>query len=164
MTFGGGSGGGGSIAGDSDVALNNPANTQVLTYNGTIAKWTNQASSSINHTFRLSYTWTISGGVNVPAGDTDYINPVFVGLTSGQTGVLVGYKAIINSGTSVIVTVKKNGSSVGSLSNLNITTTAGGTSGLSVVLSDGDSLAPVVSAVSGGPQNLSFTLFYEVTH
>lgn len=43
MSFGGGSGGGGSIASSSDVALNNPANNQVLTYNTGVGKWQNQS-------------------------------------------------------------------------------------------------------------------------
>lgn len=33
--------GGGGIANANDVALNNPANSQLLTYNSSIAKWTN---------------------------------------------------------------------------------------------------------------------------
>lgn len=34
--------GGGGIANANDVALSNPADKQLLTYNGGIAKWTNQ--------------------------------------------------------------------------------------------------------------------------
>lgn len=43
MTFGGSSGGGGSIASGSDVILSNLANDQVLTYDGTSAKWQNSS-------------------------------------------------------------------------------------------------------------------------
>lgn len=45
MSFGGSGGGGGSIATSGDVSLNNPANNQVLTYDGTSAKWKNAATS-----------------------------------------------------------------------------------------------------------------------
>jgi len=41
MSFGGGSGGGGSIAGSTDVALSSPVDGQVLTYNAALGKWKN---------------------------------------------------------------------------------------------------------------------------
>lgn len=44
MSFGGGGGGSGSIATSTDVALNNPATGQVLTYNGSLGKWENEAA------------------------------------------------------------------------------------------------------------------------
>jgi hypothetical protein len=37
----GGSGGSGSVAGSSDVALNSPANQEVLTYDSAVSKWKN---------------------------------------------------------------------------------------------------------------------------
>lgn len=46
MGFGGGSGGGGNIGSATDVALNNPSNNQVLTYDGSVGKWKNVASQS----------------------------------------------------------------------------------------------------------------------
>lgn len=44
MGFGGGSGGGGSIAGSSDVALSNPSSNHALTYDGSTNKWQNSSS------------------------------------------------------------------------------------------------------------------------
>jgi len=41
MSFGGSGGNGGSIHTDSDVALNNPTDGNILSYNGTLAKWVN---------------------------------------------------------------------------------------------------------------------------
>jgi len=125
---------------------------------------TGLALSTHTHTFRLSYTWTVAGNVNVPAADVDYINPIFVGLASGQTAQIVGYKAVIHSGTSATLSLQKNGSAVTGITGVTITTTAGGASGLTVSLADGDMLAPVISSTSGGPQNLSLSVFYEVTH
>jgi hypothetical protein len=43
MGFGGG-GGSSSISASTDVALSNPANGQVLTYNSSLGKWQNAAS------------------------------------------------------------------------------------------------------------------------
>lgn len=40
----GGSGGGGSVAGSSDVALNGPLNNDVLTYDSASSKWKNAVS------------------------------------------------------------------------------------------------------------------------
>jgi len=46
MGFGGsGGGGGGSVAGASDVALNNPANNHVLSYDTSTSKWKNSPQS-----------------------------------------------------------------------------------------------------------------------
>ncbi len=46
MGFGAGGGGGGAIGTATDVALSNPSNNQVLTYDGTTGKWKNMAASS----------------------------------------------------------------------------------------------------------------------
>ena len=46
MSFGGGSGGSGSIHTDSDVVLNNPATNDVLTYDAGLGKWKNGISPS----------------------------------------------------------------------------------------------------------------------
>ncbi len=43
MGFGGSGGGSGSVAGSSDVALNNPVNNNVLTYDSSSSKWKNAA-------------------------------------------------------------------------------------------------------------------------
>ncbi len=97
MSFNPGGGGGGSLSGDSDVALSSPANNQVLTYNSGTAKWTNAASQGGSPTY-----------ANAPAGST------FTVLKSGgtwparptsRTDVVVQWKgadpspAIVSSGT-----------------------------------------------------------------
>lgn len=47
MGFGGSGGGGnGAIGSATDVALNNPANNQVLTYDGSVGKWKNAIAAS----------------------------------------------------------------------------------------------------------------------
>ena len=47
MGFGGSGGGGGSIASSADVALSNPANNEVLTYDTNTSKWKNSASGGV---------------------------------------------------------------------------------------------------------------------
>lgn len=46
MGFGGSSGGGGSIGAATDVAISNTQNNELLMYDGSLAKWRNQPSSS----------------------------------------------------------------------------------------------------------------------
>ena len=46
MSFGGGSGGTSKISTSQDVALSNPADGQVLTYDATLAKWKNAAGGT----------------------------------------------------------------------------------------------------------------------
>lgn len=60
MSFGGSGGSGSSsVAASTDVLLSNPANGQVLAYDGTSAKWTNQTQSGGSPTYD-----------NLPAGTT----------------------------------------------------------------------------------------------
>ena len=113
--------------------------------------------------YRLGHTWTISGTIAVPSGDTDFICPFYVDLITGQTVAIAGYKAVINAGTSVTLDVKVNGSNATGFTAISVTTTAGGAFPGNVSLSDGDKVAIVVSAVSGTPKNMSFSLFLEYT-
>lgn len=112
----------------------------------------------------IPHTWAIYGAVAVPSGDTDFILPFFVPVPSGQGVVVVGARHKINSGTSVTATVNKNGSAITGLSALSITTTATtSTATAGNVCADGDALALVVSAVSGSPKNMTFTLYLKYT-
>ena len=66
MGFGGsgsGGGSGGSIAGGSDVALNNPATDNVLSYDGASAKWKNTTNI-------IRYNTTTNTWPARPAGAT----------------------------------------------------------------------------------------------
>lgn len=47
MGFGGSGGGSSAIAGASDVALNNPADSHVLSYDSSTTKWSNASSGAI---------------------------------------------------------------------------------------------------------------------
>lgn len=65
MSFGGGGSGGGQIATSSDVALNNPASEQVLTYDNGTAKWANKSSplAPLVKRARLGSYYQTSNGV-----------------------------------------------------------------------------------------------------
>jgi len=126
---------------------------------------TNRAYVNHTHskTVRIPQTYTISGDIKVPSGDTDFINPFFIALPSGQTARLVSCRYVINSGTSATVKLQKNGTDITGFTSISVSTTAASTTPTSVSLTDNDKLALVVTAVSGTPRNLSFTIFIEYT-
>ncbi len=86
----GGSGGGGSLSGSSDVALNSPANNEVLTYDTSTSKWKNATGAvstatqnALNAKAALSYSrpeiratsstdWQVRASI-IPSG---YTGPV----------------------------------------------------------------------------------------
>ncbi|EDK72231.1 hypothetical protein TM7_0656 [candidate division TM7 genomosp. GTL1] len=119
------------------------------------------AASSTTKTFRHSQTWTIGGFVNVAQGDIDYINPIFVSVTAGQAVKLVSVRHRINSGTSATVKLQNNGADITGFTGISVTTTATTTDPADATLADGDMLQLVVTATSGSPQNMSFSLFFE---
>lgn len=164
--------------GDIDSALakatsaENAANTAQSTAN---AKYTKPASgipasdlaasvqAALTKTYRFTQTWTIGGYVNVPVGDIDYINPIFVSVASGQTLKLVACRYRINNGTSATVKLQCNGSDVTGFTGISVTTTTSATDPADFTLADGDMLQLVVTGISGSPQNLSFSAVFEVT-
>ena len=114
-------------------------------------------------TIRIPHTFTVSGEIKVPSGDTDFICPFFVKLPTGQTGKLVSCRYKINSGTSVTAKLTENGTDITGFTSISVTTTAAETDPTDVTLADNDLLALVVTAVSGTPKNMSFTLFIDYT-
>jgi hypothetical protein len=124
-----------------DTAVN-----KLLYWNGTL--WQNAP------TFRQGHTWALGGllaaGLNVPQ--------IFVPKTAGQAATLVAARALLGSGTSIGAQVQLNGSNLGSL--ITVTTTAA-TTAFSQVLADMDTLDLVLSAATGSPTDLSFTLVLE---
>ncbi|MDD4292001.1 MAG: hypothetical protein PHX51_07200 [Clostridia bacterium] len=109
----------------------------------------------------IDHTWTISGEIKVPSGDTDFICPMFVSVPSGKTVKLIRAIHKINYGTSVTAKLQKNGSDITGFTSLSVTTTKTTTNPDDVTLADGDVIALVVTAVSGTPKNLSFTITLE---
>lgn len=98
MAFGGSGGGSSSISGSSDVLLNSPVDTQVLTYDGPASKWKN-ATAAIGSS--PSYA-------NLPAGTTLTVLKMagtWPARPTARTDIVVQWKgadpspAIIASGT-----------------------------------------------------------------
>lgn len=111
----------------------------------------------------VPHTFTLSGTVLVPVGQTDYVCPFFLKVPSTQTVKLISARHRINSGTSATVKLQNNGSDITGFTGISVTTTAADTDPADVTLANNDLLSLVVTAVSGTPQNLSFTLFLEYT-
>jgi hypothetical protein len=109
-------------------------------------------------TVRAAHTWAISGAVAVGASLS-----MFVSLAAGQTANIASAKYKIGAGTSVTVSVRKNGVDVTGFTGLSVTTTAASTDPANVALAEGDDLSLNITAVSGVPTGLSFTLFLEHT-
>lgn len=93
MGFGGSGGGSGSISGSTDVALNSPANQQVLAYDSSTSKWKNATMSGAGNTFQYVME---SGGTypNRPATTSVVVfigsdQPANTGTTAGGTPAAV---------------------------------------------------------------------------
>jgi hypothetical protein len=112
-------------------------------------------------TFRWTHTFAVQGEIKVPSGDTDFIPPFFVSLAAGQTLKLVKARYAINGGTSATVKIQINGADATGFTGISVTTTPDQTDPTDITLADNDKIAIVVTAVSGTPKNLSFTLVFE---
>ena len=100
MGFGGGGGSGGAIGAATDVALNNPVDNQVLTYNSSVGKWQN-----ISPTGGSDATTSAKGIVQL-AGDLGgtAASPTVPGLaakadSSTVTTALSGKEPTLTAGT-----------------------------------------------------------------
>lgn len=111
----------------------------------------------------VPHTFTLSGTVLVPVGQTDFVCPFFVKVPASQTVKLISARHRINSGTSATVKLQKNGSDITGFTGISVTTSAADTDPADVSLANNDVISLVVTAVSGTPQNMSFTLFFEYT-
>jgi hypothetical protein len=109
----------------------------------------------------IPHTFAVGGDIVVPSGDTDYIPPFFVNVPSGKLVNLVSCRHRINSGTSATVKVQRNGVDVTGFTGISVTTTATTTNPADIAIANNDMIAIVVTAISGTPRSLSFTLFLE---
>jgi hypothetical protein len=98
----------------------------------------------------------------VPSGGTDYLPGFFIDLPAGQTVSLKACRYKIYSGTSATAKIQVNGSDATGFTGISVTTTAAETTG-TVSLADNDYITLVITAVSGTPTHLSFTLFMDIT-
>jgi len=111
---------------------------------------------------RYGHTWAIPGPIAVASGDTDFIVPFFVSFDATTQAVkLASARHRINSGTSATVKLQKNGADVTGFTAISVTPTSTTTDPTDVSLADGDRIALVVTAVSGSPINMTFTVFLQ---
>lgn len=112
----------------------------------------------------MSQTYSVSGSLAVPSGATNFLPPFFMPVPAGQTVNLVSVIGVVNGGTSVTLDVTQNGSGVTGLTGLTITTSpssAGPTSATAVA--NNDQFAVVITAISGTPDGLSLSFYFDVT-
>lgn len=122
-----------------------------------------KAASNHTHTYRIPHTVAVQGEIKVPSGGTDYLPGFFVDLPSGQSATLSAARYKIYSGTSATVKIQVNGSDATGFTSISVGTTAALTEPAAVTVSDGDYITLVVTAVSGTPTHLSFTMFLDYT-
>lgn len=111
----------------------------------------------------IPHTFAINGLVSVANGQYDYISPFFIKVPSTQTVKLISARHRINAGTSATVKVQINGVDATGFTGMSVTTTSTDTDPTDISLANNDLVSIVVTAVSGSPQNLSMTLFFEYT-
>jgi hypothetical protein len=117
-------------------------------------------------TARIPHTFTISGDVRVASGDVDYMPPFFVPVPTSQTVKAAIARHRINSGTSATVTLRRRttgGTATDIAANVSVTTTTSTTDFADFSLNSDESLELVVTAVSGAPKNLTFTVYLDYT-
>lgn len=106
-------------------------------------------------TLRLVHTFHIPGAVAVPSGDTDFVLAGVEAVPASQSSVIAKVWHQINSGTSATFKIQQGGADVTGLTGLVATTSqASATPSAPAAFTDGQTFAPVVTAVSGTPKNL----------
>ena len=105
--------------------------------------------------YQIGQTWGI-GGV-LTAGM--FVPNIFIPKRSNQSVTGVGIRAAINSGTSVVVTLTKNGAAQSPP--ITVTTTPSLTTLGNYVYADGDRVGLSISSPVGSPSDLSCTLLLE---
>ena len=105
-------------------------------------------------TFRTSHTWAVAGaitaGMNIPG--------IFLPEAGSQATTIVGFRAVTLTGTSATVQLTRNGASLGSATA--VTTTAA-TTALSQAVTADDLIRPTITAISGAPADLTYSLLLE---
>lgn len=117
-------------------------------------------------TVRIPHTFTIAGPVGLPSGDTNYIPQFFVPVPSGQSVSIVAAHTKINSGTSVTWKLYNYSTpaDVAGFTGLVAQTTPLLTTPTAVPITiNGTQIGPVITAISGAPQNMTITLYVTYT-
>lgn len=114
-------------------------------------------------TTRIGHTYSISGALNIASGSTGYIPPFFVPVPAAQTCIFRGVRAVVRSG-SLQAQLTQNGSTISGLGAVTITTSATTTApAVAPSVADGDQFGLLISSISGGPDGLSATFYFDIT-
>lgn len=119
-------------------------------------------------TIRIPHTFTISGDVKVPVGDTDYVPPFFVPVPAGQSVAYAQVRSRVNAGGSVTATLQKRAAVGGGVTAINTgfvtsTTSVTASTGSGTAFADGDALELVVTAATSSPKNMTASVFLDYT-
>jgi hypothetical protein len=148
------------------IAPNTVTNAQLQDGVVTASKLSTAVQAAIDEAIDevdLDKEWVIAGPINVAALDVDYIVPAYLGIPSGYTAAITTVRARINSGTNVNLKITQNGSTLAGLGSLVVVPAGVTVTGLSLAVSDGDLIAPVVNSTSGSPQNMTVMVGYKTT-
>jgi len=148
-----------TAAGDVAVMLSlGSGNWRCIAYQRASGKSTVARTITLN----VPHTWAVGGEIKVPSGNLDVIPGMIVPtLASGQTARIIEARYRIGAGTSATVKLQKNGSDITGMTGISVTTTQATTTPTAVSLAAGDHIQPIVTAVSGAPQNMTVTLTIE---
>lgn len=113
--------------------------------------------------YRHGHTFTYAAEVKVASGADYAIPPFYAAVMPGWTAKIAKVRHSIDFGTSATVKLQKNGVDVTGFTAISVTTTPATIDPADVAIVDDDKVALVVTAVSGNPKILSFTIHVEYT-
>jgi hypothetical protein len=110
-------------------------------------------------TLVIPHTYPISGPLGLPSAGLNYLPPFFLPTIPGAGSItVVGYRYMLRAGTSATIKTQKNG--VDQTTGISATTTAASTTA-SIACASNDYWQPVITAISGSPDGLTFTFFVQ---
>lgn len=111
---------------------------------------------------RTHSTYAVQGLIAVPAGATNFLPPFFFPVPPNQRALLVGVRYVVRGATSVTFNITQNGTAV--ITGAVATTTAGESDVTTYIdVNDGDMFAVLVTAISGTPDGLTVSFYWDVT-
>lgn len=119
---------------------------------------TSDAPVLLPKVFRTGYTWAVAG--TLTAGQL--IPPFYIPKASGQTITIIGFRAKIISGTSIIAQLTQNGTNIGFPMTIQ-TTRSTTTFSTPITIGNEDEIGVALSSANGSPANLSLTVYAEHT-
>lgn len=150
------------VVSKADVGLGNVDNTSDASKPVSTAQ--QAAINAKTSTVRLPHTWHVPGEVKVASGDTDYILPFSINFLPATVRV-VHVEYGLNSGSSATVMLRRRNTGNG-ITDIFNSAIGPGISGAAITpftLNNSDRLEIVVTAVSGTPRNLWYTVTLDFT-